>query len=73
MNQPPSTEWRFQSTLKFDPLTSDDGHRANPLLRECFAAPLSFVTPRLSNRMMNLSILAVRSYISAAQWRRRWR
>ena len=55
VNQPPSTEWRFQSTLKFDPRHSDDGRRANPLLRDRFAPPLSFVTPRLSDRMIRLT------------------
>jgi hypothetical protein len=55
VNQPPSTEWRFQSTLKFDPRHSDEGRRANPFLRDRFAAPLGFVTPRLSDRMIRLS------------------
>ena len=57
VNQPPSTEWRFQSTLKFDPRHSDDGRRANSFLREGFAAPLGFVTPRLSDRMIRLTDL----------------
>jgi hypothetical protein len=55
VNQPPSTEWRFQSTLKFDPRHRDDGRRADPLLRDRFAAPLGFVTPRLSDRMFRLT------------------
>jgi len=55
VNQPPSTEWRFQSTLKFDPRHRDDGRRADLLLRDRFAAPLGFVTPRLSDRMIPLT------------------
>ena len=55
VNQPPSTEWRFQSTLKFDPRHTDDGRRADPLLRDRFAAPFGFETPRLSNRMIPLT------------------
>jgi hypothetical protein len=55
VNQPPPTEWRFQSTLKFDPRHTDDGRRADPLLRDRFAAPFGFVTPRLSDRMILLT------------------
>ena len=55
VNQPPPTEWRFQSTLKFDPRHTDEGRRADPLLRDRFGAPLGFVTPGLSNRMIPLT------------------
>ncbi len=55
VNQPPPTEWRFQSTLKFDPRYRDDGRRANLLLRDRVAAPFGLVTPRLSERMIPLA------------------
>ena len=58
MSQPPATEWRFQSTLKFDPRHRDDERTANPLLRDRFAAPFGFVTPGLSDRMIPFAGIA---------------
>jgi hypothetical protein len=55
VNQPPSTEPRFQSTLKFDPRHAGDEQRVVPLPVDRFGAPLGFVTPLLLDRRMRFA------------------
>jgi hypothetical protein len=45
VNPPPSTQRRFESTLKFDPRQRDDVRRAFPGPGFRFGAPFVFVTP----------------------------
>jgi hypothetical protein len=51
---PPSTEPKFQSTLKFDPRQAGREQSIVPLPVDRFGVPLGFVTPLLLDRRMGL-------------------
>jgi len=54
VNQPTSTEPKFQSTLKFEPRRAGDEQRVVPLPVDRFGVPFGFVTPLLSGRGIRL-------------------